>query len=264
MLEPLDVSDRTGSDIGAVVTDRPGSFMARFVAGPTYDPSDGDRRTVRILGLELPLRATTAIAIVTLVVLFDFSRTAIPFEIQLLGRSAGALRYQALERVILFGLVPALVVVFAFRDRLAAYGLGLGEWRWGLPLAVLGCALMTPIVIALGSNPQFSGYYGISGAPVGDIALTHVLDLVPSEFLFRGFLMFVLLRTIGPLGVVVAQLPFVFVHLGKPEIELFSTLLGGMVFGWLNWRTRSIWWSALGHVYILTLVLAVAGAATAG
>lgn len=246
------------------MTDRLRAFMTRLAAGPAYTPSDGDRRTVRVLGLDLPLRATTAVAIVTLVVLFDFSRTAIPFEIQALGRSAEALRYQALERVILFGLVPGLVVIFAFRDRLTAYGLGPGEWRWGLPLAVVGCALMTPIVIMLGSNPQFSGYYGISGAPVSDLIVTHLLDLVPSEFLFRGFLMFVLLRTIGPLGLVVAQLPFVFVHLGKPEIELFSTLLGGMVFGWLDWRTRSIWWGALGHVYILTLVLVVAGAGSSG
>ena len=246
------------------MTDRLGSFMARFATGPAYAPSNRDRQTFRVLGLDLPLRATTAVAIVTLVVLFDFSRTAIPFEIQALGRSAEALRYQALERVILFGLVPGLVVIFAFRDRLTAYGLGLGEWRWGLLLAVVGCALMTPIVIALGSNPQFSGYYGISGAPVGDLIVTHLLDLVPSEFLFRGFLMFVLLRAIGPLGLVVAQLPFIFVHLGKPEIELFSTLLGGMVFGWLDWRTRSIWWSALGHVYILTLVLVVAGAGSSG
>jgi len=207
------------------------------------------------------LRATTAIVVVTLALLFDFTRTAIPQEVQAIGRSADALRYQALERTILFGLVPALVVVFAFRDRLTNYGLGVGDWRWGLGLAATGCALMTPIVVAVGSNPQFSAFYGISGAPVGDLLLTHLLDLVPAEFLMRGFVMFTLLRTIGPLGLVVAQLPFVFAHLGKPEIELFSTLLGGAVFGWLDWRTRSIWWSALGHVYILTLIVAVAGAA---
>lgn len=235
--------------------------LARFTAGPAYEPDDADARTVRVLGLDLPLRATTALAVVTLVLLFDFSRTAIPQEIQALGRAAAALRYQALERVILFGLVPALIVVFAFRDRLTNYGLGLGDWRWGIGLATVGSALMTPIVVAIGSNPQFSGYYGISGAPVGDLLLTHVLDLVPAEFLMRGFVMFTLLRRIGPLGVVVAQLPFVFAHLGKPEVELFSTILGGAVFGWLDWRTRSIWWSALGHVYILTLIVAVASGA---
>ena len=239
-------------------------LAASFTAGPEYPASDGDRRTVRILGLDLPVRASTAIVVMTLVVLFDFSRTAIPAEIQAIGRAAEALRYQALERVILFGLVPGLVVLLAFRDRLVHYGLGIGDWRWGLRLAAAGCALMTPIVLAVGSNAQFSAYYGVSAAPVAYLAITHVLDLVPSEFLIRGFLMFTLIRAMGPLGVVVAQLPFVFMHLGKPEIELFSTLAGGMVFGWLDWRTRSIWWSALGHVYILTLIVAVAGAAQVG
>ena len=234
-----------------------------FTAGPAYPASDGDRRTIRILGLDLPVRASTAILVMTLVVLFDFSRTFIPADIQALGRAAEAIRYQALERVVLFGLIPGLVVLVAFRDRLTNYGLGLGDWRWGLGLAVAGGAVMTPIVLAVGSNAQFSSYYGVSAAPVGDLLVTHLLDLVPSEFVIRGFLMFTLIRAIGPLGVVVAQLPFVFVHLGKPEIELFSTLAGGMVFGWLNWRTRSIWWSALGHIYILTLIVAVAGAAQA-
>ena len=239
------------------------AFTARFVDGPAYPPSAADRRTVRILGLDLPLRATTAIVVVTLVLLFDFTRTAIPFEIQALGRSADAIRYQALERTILFGLVPALVILLAFRDRLTEYGLGIGDWRWGLGLASAGCALMTPLIVALGSNAQFAAYYGISGAPVGDLLVTNLLDLVPAEFLMRGFVMFTLLRAIGPLALVVAQLPFVFAHLGKPEIELFSTLAGGAVFGWLDWRTRSIWWSALGHVYILTLIVAVAGATSA-
>jgi len=236
-----------------------GRIRAGFTAAPSYEGTAAERRAVTILGLGLPLRATTAILVVTLVVLFDYSRTAIPQDVQALGRAASAIRYQALERVILFGLVPALVVLFAFRDRLASYGWGLGDWRWGIGLAAVGCAVMTPIIALVGSNADFRTYYAVSGAPVGDLLVTNLLDLVPAEFLIRGFLMFTLLRTIGPLGIVVAQLPFVFAHLGKPEIELFSTLLGGMVFGWLDWRTRSILWSALGHVYILTLVVAVAG-----
>ncbi|MEW5990240.1 MAG: CPBP family intramembrane glutamic endopeptidase [Chloroflexota bacterium] len=256
--------ERPGADVRSGGSAAPGpspaaELWARFIAGPAYPPSAADRRTFRLVGLELPLRATTALVVAMLVLLFDFTRTAIPREVQDIGRAAEALRYQALERTILFGLVPALVVVLAFRDRLTAYGLGIGDWRWGAGLAVMGCAVMTPIVIALGSDPQFSAYYGISGAPVDYLLATHLLDLIPAEFLMRGFLMFTLIRAIGPLGVVVALLPFVFAHLGKPEIELFSTLAGGMVFGWLNWRTGSIWWSALGHVYILTLVVAIAG-----
>ena len=53
-------------------------------------------------------------------------------------------------------------------------------------------------------------------------------------------------------------MPFVFGHLGKPELELFSTLGGGLVYGWLAWRTRSIVWGAIGHTYILSLVMVAA------
>jgi membrane protease YdiL (CAAX protease family) len=235
-------------------------LAAVFAVAPAYPPSDADRRTARILGLELPLRATVAILVMLVVILFDFSRTAIPEEIQAIGRAAAAMRYQAIERLILFGLVPALVVVFAFRDRPTSYGLGIGSWRLGIALAMIGCLVMTPIIVAIGSNPEFAVYYQVSSAPVGYLVTTNLIDLLPSEFLMRGFVMFTLLRTIGPIGVVVAQLPFVFIHLGKPELELFSTLAGGLVFGWLDWRTRSIWWSGLGHVYIQTLVVAVAAA----
>ena len=233
---------------------------AAFVDGPAYPATPADQRMVRIFGLELPLRATTAIVAVTLIVLFDFSRTAIPEEIQAIGRAASAERYQALTRVVLFFFVPMAIVAFAFRESPLGYGLRPGNWRLGLGLALVGCVVMTPIVIAVGSNADFRNYYSVSSASAGDLLLTNVLDLVPTEFLFRGFLMFTLLRAIGPLGLIVAQLPFVFAHLGKPEIELFSTLFGGSVFGWLDWRTRSILWSALAHVYILTLVVVVASA----
>jgi membrane protease YdiL (CAAX protease family) len=212
------------------------------------------------MGVDLPLRATTALFVATFVLLFDYSRTAIPKPILDLNLAAGALRYQAIERVILFGLVPALVILFAFRDRLSAYGLRLGDWRWGLGMAVTGMVAMTPVVLLLASEPSFAAYYAGSSARVADVLLTNAIDLTPSEFLFRGFLMFTLIRCMGPVGLVVAQLPFVFSHLSKPELELFSTLFGGLIYGWVNWRTGSILWSILPHVYIVTLAVVASAA----
>ncbi|HEY7735912.1 MAG TPA: CPBP family intramembrane glutamic endopeptidase [Candidatus Limnocylindrales bacterium] len=226
------------------------------------EPNDADRVLVTIAGLRMPLRTTVAIAIATLAVLFDYSRTFIPPEIQAIGREAPAIRYQALERVVVFIVVPLLVVLLAFRDDPRRYGLRLGDWRWGASLTVLGCAVMTPIVLAIAQHPQFRTYYAVSWAPLGYILTTNVIDLVATEFLMRGFLQFSLVRGLGPIGVLIATLPFVFAHLGKPEIELFSTLGGGLVFGWLNWRTGSILWSALGHIYVLTLVMAAVGPPT--
>jgi len=62
----------------------------------------------------------------------------------------------------------------------------------------------------------------------------------------------------------VQLVPFVLTHVGKPEIELWSTFIWGSVFAWLDWRTGSIVWSALGHVYVLTLMLVAVGGATLG
>jgi hypothetical protein len=126
---------------------------------------------------------------------------------------------------------------------------------------------MTPIVLALARAPDFRAYYAPSWSSLPDVLVTNGMDLTAAEFLFRGFLMLTLVRAIGPIGVLVATLPFVFTHLTKPEPELLSTLAGGMAYGWLTWRTGSILWGALAHTYILTLVMwaaATAAAATPG
>ena len=233
---------------------------AALTAGPDYPATDADRRVVSIVGLELPVRATVAIAVVVMLVLFDYSRTFMGDEWLALGRSPEAMRATAWERVILFGLVPLAVVVLGFRDRPGRYGLTLGDRRWGSALMVAGCVAMTPVVLWFAAQPDARAFYAESAAPPGEVALTNLLDLTAAEFMVRGFLMLTLVRTIGPVGVLVATMPFVFAHLGKPELELFSTLAGGLVYGWLAWRTRSIVWGSLGHTYILSLVtIAAAG-----
>lgn len=237
------------------------SAWSALTAGPAYPPSDADRRVVSIVGLALPVRATVAIAVTVLVVLFDYSRTFMPPEILTAGASPETMRAIAWERVLLFGLVPLAVVLFWFRDRPGRYGLTFGEWRWGLGLMVAGCIAMTPVVLWYATLPDVRLYYAPSAGSLGQVVVTNALDLTASEFLFRGFLTLTLVRTIGPVGVLVATMPFVFVHLGKPELELFSTLAGGLVYGWLAWRTRSIMWGSIGHTYILTLVTLAAAAA---
>jgi membrane protease YdiL (CAAX protease family) len=235
-------------------------WWTAFTAGPAYPPEPADLRTVAVVGLHLPARATVAIAVVTVALLLDYSRTFLPADLLSLGRAPELMRAVAIERAVVFGLLPMLVVLFVFRDRPARYGVILGEWRWGLGLVVVGCALMTPVVLWFASLPDVRAYYAPSAAPLPELLAVNAVELTAAEFAFRGFLMMTLLRVMGPLAVVVAALPFVLGHLGKPELELFSTLAGGLVYGWLAWRTRSIVWGALGHTYILTLVTLAAAA----
>ena len=237
-------------------------WWAAFTSAPDYPAEAADLRTVNIVGLRLPVRASVAIAVVTFVLLFDYSGTFLPDGLLSAGRTPGAMFGVALERFVLFGLIPLAVVVFGFRDRPSRYGLTLGDWRWGATLAALGSLAMTPIVLWFATQPDVRTFYGPSAAPLWQLLLTNGLDLIAAEFLFRGFLMLTLVRLIGPFGVLVATLPFVFAHLGKPELEMFSTLGGGLIYGWLAWRTSSIVWGALGHVYIVTLLTLAAASGT--
>jgi membrane protease YdiL (CAAX protease family) len=238
------------------------AWTRAFVGSASYPATAADLREVDLVGLRLPLRATVAISVVVLVMILDYSRIFIPRELIEYDRNPGMQRLQAIDRLVLLFVAPLIVVLLGFRERPARYGLRLGDWRWGLGLAVAGCAVMTPIVLTVAGAQDFRDFYGPSWSSLPDVLATNAVDLFSAEFLFRGFLMLALVRAIGPIGVVVATLPFVFSHLTKPELELLSTLAGGMAYGWLTWRTGSILWGALAHTYILTLLMWAAAAPT--
>ena len=233
----------------------------RWLTMPPPDATvDADRRTIDLVGLQLPVRASAAVAITITVLLVDFSRILLPSAVASMGRSPDGLRGVALERFALFGVVPLLVALLAFRDRPVRYGLTLGDRTAGALLIIVGAAAMTPIVLWFASLPDVRSYYAVSAAPLPQVVLTNAIDLTAAEFLFRGFLMFTLVRTVGPIGVLIAVMPFSYAHVGKPVLELLSTLGGGLAYGWLAWRTRSIVWGSIAHVYILSLVtMAAAG-----
>lgn len=227
-------------------------------APDAYAASSADRRDVAAVGLALPRRATVTLLVATALVLVDVTRTFVTPELLGLPADSGALA-RAVQRFGLFLVVPLGIVALGFRDDPRRYGFGVGDWRWGGALLLAGVVVMTPIILGLAQLPDFRAYYGRPAGALPEVVAAYALELVSAEFVLRGFLMFALLRRIGPLALIVVQVPFIFVHLGKPELELWSTFFGGVVFAWLNWRTGSILWSAIGHVYILVLMLWAAG-----
>jgi membrane protease YdiL (CAAX protease family) len=233
----------------------------RLTIGPEYPPHEADQRDVTLFGLALPSRATVAVFAVTAIILLDQARVLVPLVSD--GGLAG-LAPISMQRFVLFLVAPLVIVVVVFRDDPRRYALALGNWRWGLGLLLAGLAIMTPIILGLSTLPQFRGFYGDTTEPLGGLVLNHLVELLPAEFLLRGFLMFALWRRIGPLALVVVQVPFVLTHIGKPDVELWSTFIGGSIFAWLDWRTGSILWSALGHLYVLTLMEVAVGGATVG
>lgn len=208
-------------------------------------------RTLDLAGLRLPLVDTVIVAVTSLVLIVDFYHDAIMVADPRFGL--------ALDRAILFGVVP-MAVLLLMRRPLRDHGLRIGAWRVGLPVAVGFAALMTPVLLAVARLPDFRAYYRVDGLDLPRLLVGNTLELSAAEFLFRGFLMMALVRRCGPIGVLLATVPFTLAHLTKPELEVLSTLVGGVAFGWLAWRTNSILYGVALHVYVLTLIVVLTSA----
>jgi membrane protease YdiL (CAAX protease family) len=198
--------------------------------------------------LRLPLRETIVVLVTTFVLVVDYYH-----PLSLLNLPIGPAASTGIARIGLYFLVP-LITLLLIGERPSEYGLRVGDWRAGLAFAIGLALLVTPVVLLVSRLPDFQLYYATQESGLL-AALGRVFDVGAAEFLFRGFLMWTLIRVAGPLGVVLATFPFVFTHLGKPELETLSTFFGGLGFGWLGWRTRSVLYAALLHAYILNLVI---------
>jgi membrane protease YdiL (CAAX protease family) len=225
---------------------------------PAYPPGRRDRVEWNLAGLRVPALATAFLLVSCALLLYDRNYDVLPRFGPLDPRS---LRNQGIERLVVFGIVP-FGILLALREDPRRYGLGLGDRRRALSLGALATAVTVPVVALLAAVPEIRAWYAPSMSTVPGVVITSVLDLVPSEFLMRGFVLFALLRAVGPFGVVVATVPFFMIHIGKPDAEAISTLAGGLVFGWLNWRTGSIWASAAYHVAVQSTVIVAAAAWT--
>lgn len=70
------------------------------------------------------------------------------------------------------------------------------------------------------------------------------------EFFFRGFMLFAFARDFGTRAVLISTIPFTLMHHGKPELEMLSAIVGGLVLCWIAWRSRSIWPGVLLHAAV--------------
>jgi membrane protease YdiL (CAAX protease family) len=164
--------------------------------------------------------------------------------------------YKYLDRVILYLLIPLFIILILFREDPRLYGFSFGDWKAGVALTLIGIFVMAPVIYLLGrGDPSMKSYYEgfVPGLP-----WTTFLDLIGWEFFFRGWILFGYARRFGHDALWLQAVPFALAHIGKPELETFSTIFGGFAFGWVAWRTKSFVWPFLIHWFISTLIILVA------
>jgi uncharacterized protein len=158
--------------------------------------------------------------------------------------------YQFGAAFVLFFLVPLSLLKFAAGEKLGALGLGLGDWKAGLVVALAGLVLIAlPGGLSAGAMPDFLAEYPLSRMACDSVGRLVVYELaygllyyVAWESFFRGFLQMGLRPHIGDVGAILVQTATsTLLHIGKPVNEIWAALLAGFLFGTLVLRTRSVW-----------------------
>ncbi len=70
------------------------------------------------------------------------------------------------------------------------------------------------------------------------------------EFLFRGFMLFGLRKKFREGSILIQMIPFALLHLGKPEVETISTIISGIIWGYICYRGNSFWSAYIMHLII--------------
>jgi membrane protease YdiL (CAAX protease family) len=94
------------------------------------------------------------------------------------------------------------------------------------------------------------GYYIDSGFNLLTYFLIQCVVLAAQEFMFRGVLISGLRDKFKEGSILLQTVPFVLVHLGKPEIETISCVFTGIIFGWIAYRGKSFWPAFIIHMFI--------------
>ncbi len=169
--------------------------------------------------------------------------------------------YRFFFSFVFFFIIPALIVRFYFKKPLKSYGLSLGEnkddIKFGVYFVVLSFIVLAPLLYINAASPDFLKEYPLwkqVGKNAGNYFLWIFLYLfyyIGWEFFFRGFMQFSLIGKIAPFFIIMMQtLPSTVVHIGKPEGEMFSAVIAGLVFGAVALRTKSIIYPLLVHWYV--------------
>lgn len=161
--------------------------------------------------------------------------------------SAAPAVYYFVSCFLLLGAVPALIVKFVLREPLAHYGV-----QWGDRVRTFrSFLLLGPLFIVGGyissRTPAVAAYYPINEAACESAgafaahAFWYLLFYLGWEFHFRGFLQFGLRDSMGATNALLVQvMASSIVHFGRPDVETFAAILGGILWGWIAYRTRSI------------------------
>jgi membrane protease YdiL (CAAX protease family) len=155
--------------------------------------------------------------------------------------------YTFSSSLILLGLSPALMIRFVFHEPLSLYGVRLGDWRFGSKVLLILAPVMMALTFPSSRMESFTAEYplykgaGVSPSHFMFYSLLYLTYYLGWEFFFRGYMQFGLGKRLGDWNAILVQtLASCLLHIGKPDAEIYSSILGGIVWGMIVFRTQSL------------------------
>jgi len=154
-------------------------------------------------------------------------------------------------------LLPSIIIIFLFKEKLSDYGVKFGDYKVGFTVTLISIAVMLPILWFISASPEFAAKYPHLQMAKSNWSIFIIYEigmliyLFAWEFIWRGFMLFGLEKKFGYYAVFIQMIPFVILHNGKPELETFSSILGGIILGIVALRTRSFLYGVFIHFAIM-------------
>ena len=158
-------------------------------------------------------------------------------------------------QLIYYLLVPLAASWLLFRDKPWDYGIRIGRWKSAIILTIVSLGAMALVLYGTGRIPEFRSYYQMYKIDWPELLLSHALYMFAWEFLFRGYMLFGLEKSVGKSAIFVQTIPFVLLHLGKPFLETLACIPGGFFLGYVAYRTRSFLPCFLIHFGIYVMMI---------
>ena len=153
----------------------------------------------------------------------------------------------------LMGIIPLAVIRFGFRESIRDYGFQLGDWRFGWKAFAVMAPVMVLSTIPSASMPEFMQEYpiykdaGASGTAFANHAFRYLFFYIGWEAMFRGFMQFGL-RSLGDWNAILIQTTVSCIaHIGKPSGEIYSSIIGALIWGIVVFRSKSLLYVLLVH-----------------
>jgi membrane protease YdiL (CAAX protease family) len=162
--------------------------------------------------------------------------------------------YTYFSAFFLFGILSLGIVKFWFHEPLSSYGLGIGNWKFWIPATLVIGIVMVGLTYPSSKDPKFLAEYPMykaAGASAATFALhcsAYLFFYIGWEIFFRGFMQYGLAGRFGAWAAILVQTALSCVaHIGKPDSEIYTSLLGGLVWGILVFRSKSIYPAIMTH-----------------